>query len=91
MKKVQFVVDAKKYFEVDPDTLERVKEGDGVLVTIDFENEKAEYIWYGSGETPANFPAEEDDFDAVVELWEELGKPGADEQKNTERVIRYDK
>lgn len=75
MKKVQFVVDAKKYFEVDPDRLERVQNGDEVLVTIDFENEYAEFIWYGNGESPANFPAEEDDFDAVVKLWEELGRP----------------
>ena len=75
MKRVQFVVDAKKYFEADADRLERVQNGDEVLVTIDFENERAEYIWYGNGESPANFPAEEDDFDAVVKLWEELGKP----------------
>ena len=78
MKRVQFVVDAKKYFEVDPDRLERAQNGDEVLVTIDFENERAEYIWYGNGESPANFPAEEDDFDAVVELWKELGKPGSE-------------
>lgn len=77
-KIVQFTVDARKYFEADADSLERVQEGDSVLVTIDFENEKAEYIWYENGETPANFPAEEDDFDAVVQLWKELGKPGAE-------------
>lgn len=77
-KRVQFEVDPKKYFEVDPDRLERVQDDDGVLVTIDFENEKAEYIWYGNGEPPSNFPAEEDDFDAVVELWEELGRPGSE-------------
>ena len=75
MKKVQFVVDAKKYFEADADRLERVQNGDDVLVTIDFENEKAEFIWYWNGESPANFPAEQDDFDAVVQLWEELGRP----------------
>lgn len=77
-KRVQFEVDPKKYFEVDPDRLERVQDDDGVLVTIDFENEYAEFIWYGNGEPPANFPAEEDDFDAVVELWEELGRPGSE-------------
>ena len=75
MKEVQFEVDPKKYFELDPERLERVQEDDGVLVTIDFENQTAEYIWYGNDELPANFPAEEDDFDAVVQLWEELGKP----------------
>ena len=77
-KKVTFEVDPKKYFEFDLDKLERVQEGDGVLVTIDFENEKAEYIWYGNDESPANFPAEEDDFEAVVQLWEELGRPGSE-------------
>lgn len=74
--KVQFLVGAKKYFEVDAERLERAKDDDLVLVTIDFENRKADYIWYGSGENPANFPAEEDDFDGVVALWEELGRPG---------------
>lgn len=77
-KRVQFEVDPKKYFEVDPEKLERVQDDDGVLVTIDFENEKAEYIWYRNGEPPSNFPAEEDDFDGVVQLWEELGKPGSE-------------
>src|SRR5690625_900395 len=78
MKKVQFEVDPKKYFEVDPERLERVQDDDKVLVTIDFTKKKAEFIWYGNGESPANFPAEEDDFNAVVQLWEELGKPGAE-------------
>lgn len=77
-KRVQFEVDPRRYFIVDPDRLERVQDDDGVLVTIDFENEKAEYIWYGNGEPPANFPAEEDDFDEVLKLWEELGKPGSE-------------
>lgn len=77
-KRVQFVVDAKKYFEVDPDRLERVQDDDKVLVTIDFTKKKAEFIWYGNGESPANFPAEEDDFDEVVKLWEELGKPSSE-------------
>ena len=75
MKQVQFVVEAKKYFEVDAERFEQVKETDMVLVTIDFENRKADYIWYGAGENPANFPAETDDFEAVVELWKELGCP----------------
>lgn len=75
MKNVQFVVDARKYFEVDGDRLEQVKDGDMVIVTIDFENRKADYVWYGAGENPANFPAEEDDYDGVVTLWEELGRP----------------
>ena len=77
MKNVQFVVDARKYFEVDGDRLEQVKDGDMVIVTIDFEKQKAEFIWYGAGENPANYPAEEDDFDGVVALWEELGRPVA--------------
>ena len=75
MKQVQFVVEAKKYFEVDAERLERVQEGDIVIVTLDFEGEKTEYIWLGAGENPANFPAETDDFEAVVELWKELGCP----------------
>lgn len=75
MKQVQFVVEAKKYFEVDAERLERIQHDDLVLVTLDFEKKKAEYVWFGAGENPANFPSEEDDFDAVVELWEELGCP----------------
>lgn len=74
--KVQFTVEAKKYFEVDAERLERAKDDDLVLVTIDFENRKAEYVWFGAEENPANFPAEEDDFDGVAALWEELGCPG---------------
>lgn len=73
---VQFVVEAKKYFEVDADRLEQVRENDLCLVTIDFENHRADFIWYGAGENPANFPAVEDDFEGVVALWEELGRPG---------------
>ena len=78
MKKVQFVVDAKKYFEADADRLEKVQEGDICLVTIDFENKRAEYIWYNPNaadamdRNPANFPTEQDDFEAVVQLWKEL-------------------
>src|SRR5690606_20057493 len=77
-KKVQFEVDPKKYFEVDPDRLERVRDDDRVLVTIDFERKQAEFTWYGNGEPPSNVPAEEDDFDGIVQLWEELGKPGSE-------------
>ena len=40
MKQVQFVVEAKKYFEVDAERFERVQEGDLVIVTLDFEGEK---------------------------------------------------
>lgn len=75
MQKVQFVVDAKKYFEVDAERLERVQVGDLIFATIDFEKKKAEYVWFGAGENPANFPSETDDFDGVVELWERLGCP----------------
>ena len=80
MKKVQFVVNAKKFFEVDPDKLNRVEDNDKVLVTLDMENEQAEYVWYGEGENPANFPSEPDDFNGVLELWEELGRPGEEEE-----------
>lgn len=75
MKKIQFIVEAKKYFEVDADRLEQASENDLCLVTIDFEKQKAEFVWYSEGENPANFPSEEDDFDAVVALWEKLGRP----------------
>ena len=84
MKKVQFEVDAKKYFEADADRLEKVEDGDVCLVTIDFEDQRADFIWYNPNaadpmdRNPASFPAEEDDFDAVVELWEELGRPGSE-------------
>lgn len=73
---VQFVVEAKKYFEVDADRLEQAEDTDMVLVTVYFESRKADYIWYGAGENPANYPAVEDDFEGVVALWEELGRPG---------------
>ncbi|HZH58263.1 MAG TPA: hypothetical protein VEY70_01510 [Metabacillus sp.] len=76
MKKVQFLVEAKKYFAVDAERLEQAKEDDLCLVTIDFEKQKVGYIWYGAGENPANFPEEKDDFEGVVALWEELGRPG---------------
>ena len=81
MKKVQFVVDAKKYFEADADRLEKVKDGDICLVTIDFERKKAGYIWYNPDAVseidrdPGNFPAIEDDYEGVLQLWEELGRP----------------
>lgn len=73
--KVQFTVDAKKYFETDAERLAQVLGDDVVIVTIDFENKKADYIWCGINDNPANFPAEEDDFDGVVNLWERLGFP----------------
>lgn len=76
MKAVKFIVDAKKYFEFDSGLLDRVQDGDLVIATIDFERHRADYIWYGAGENPANHPAIEDDFDGVVALWEELGRPG---------------
>ena len=75
MKNVQFVVDAKKYFETDADRLFAASDDDLVLVTIDFDRRRADYIWCGGGENPANHPAIEDDFDGVVALWEELGSP----------------
>ena len=81
MIKVQFEIDAKKYFEADADSLEKVEDGDVCLVTIDFKNQRADYIWYNPNaadpmnRNPASFPAEEDDFDAVVQLWKELGNP----------------
>lgn len=73
--KVQFVVDAKTYFAADAERLEAVRGDDIVYVKIDFKNEKADYIWCGLNDNPANFPAEEDDFEGVVELWERLGFP----------------
>lgn len=73
--KVQFTVEAKKYFEFDAERLERAKDDDLVIVTIDFDRRRADYVWFGAEENPANFPAEEDDFDGVVALWEELGRP----------------
>ncbi|MCF6094543.1 hypothetical protein L1765_11270 [Microaerobacter geothermalis] len=66
MKQVSIIVEAKKYFEADAEKLDQIQEGDLVLVNIDFENRKADFIWYPAGGNPANFPAEEDDFDAVV-------------------------
>ena len=83
-KRVQFTVDAKKYFEADADRLEKAGDSDVCLVTIDFENQHADFIWFDPNaadpvdRNPANFPAEQDDFEAVVQLWEELGKPGAE-------------
>lgn len=74
--KVQFVVEAKKYFEVDAERLEQVRDDDLVIVTIDFDRRRADFIWCGPNDNPANFPAEEDDFEGVVALWEELVRPG---------------
>lgn len=79
MNQISFVVDAKKYFEVDAETLVQVNEGDLVLVSLDFENKKAEYVWYPGNEEPSNYPTQQDDFDAVVnifekEIAEEMGK-----------------
>lgn len=73
--KVQFVVDAKTYFEVDADRLDRAKADDIVYVTIDFDRRRADFVWCGAEDNPANFPAEDDDFDAVVALWNRLGRP----------------
>lgn len=83
-KIVQFVVDAKEYFRADADRLKEAGDDDVCLVTIDFVNQCADFIWYNLNtidsinRNPASFPAEEDDYDAVVELWEELGKPGSE-------------
>lgn len=74
--KVQFVVYAMPYFAFDAERLEHVRGDDIVYVTIDLDNKKADYIWCGFNDNPANFPAEEeDDFEGVVELWERLGFP----------------
>lgn len=73
--KVQFTVDAKKYFEADADRFFAASDDDLVIVTIDFDRRRADFIWCGPNDNPANFPSEEDDFDGVVELWEELGRP----------------
>ncbi|MFS8630330.1 MAG: hypothetical protein LOD92_04075 [Bacillales bacterium] len=81
MEKVQFVVNARKYFEADAGRLKQAGENDEVIVTINFDEKKADFIWFSPGENPGNFLAEEDDFYAVVELWEELGKPGEEELK----------
>ena len=81
MSKVTFEVEAKKYFEADADSLEKVKDGDVCLITIDFEDRRADYVWYNPNapdsidRNPANFSSEPDDFFAVVQLWEELGRP----------------
>lgn len=76
--KVQFTVDSKKYFEADADRLGHVRDDEIVIVTIDFDRRRAEYIWCSIQDNPANFPSEEDDFDGVVALWEELGFPNDD-------------
>ena len=73
--KVQFVVYAMPYFAFDAERLEHVRGDDIVIVTIDFNRRRAEYIWCGYNDNPANFPSEEDDFEGVVELWERLGFP----------------
>lgn len=78
IKKIQFVVPAKEYFDTGFSDWERVQDDDKVLVSIDFENEKAEYIWYGNGESPTNFPSEQDDFEGVLGFFEELKEKDED-------------
>src|SRR5690606_18832705 len=88
IKKVEFEVSAKEYFDTDFSDFERIQDDDKVLVTINFADQTAEYIWYGNGESPANFPAEEDDFEGVVKYWEKL----KEEDKNFifENRIEYE-
>lgn len=63
-KRVQFVVDAKKYFEADADRLEKAGDSDVCLVTIDFEDQRTDFIWFEPDaadpidRNPASFPAE---------------------------------
>ncbi|OYD08560.1 hypothetical protein [Paludifilum halophilum] len=71
MKKVSFTIEAKRYFETDAERLAEVKDGDLVLVEIDFDQETTNFTVYPEDENPANFPAEEDEFDAVVEAFKE--------------------
>lgn len=78
IKKIQFVVPAKDYFDTDFSDWERVQDNDEVLVSIDFENEKAEYTWYGNNEPAANFPSEQDDFEGVLRFFEELKEKDED-------------
>ena len=78
---VQFITDARKYFEADADRLDQLGENDEVIVTINFDEKKADFIWFSPEETPGNFLAEEDDFHNAVKLWEELGKTGEEELK----------
>ncbi len=72
--KTTFTVEAKKYFEVDAETLERVQPGDLVLVELDRKTRTANYTWYGADENPANFPSVEDDYDGVVEALVGIGE-----------------
>jgi hypothetical protein len=73
---IMFSVDAKKYFELDPER--KVSENDVVIVFLDLYKKRAEYAWVPEGGNPSDFPAEEDDFDGVWALWEELGRPVED-------------
>ncbi|MCB5935639.1 hypothetical protein LI012_12720 [Caldibacillus thermoamylovorans] len=75
MEQVSFIVEAKKYFENDGERFWECDDTDLCLVTIDFENREASFVWYPEDENPANFPTEDDDFEGVVKLWEELGRP----------------
>lgn len=76
MKKFcQFEMNAKKYFSVDAERFSKAREDDIVLVTLDFLKKKASFVWHGKGDNPANFPAEEDDFSSVKEIWEKSGVP----------------
>lgn len=73
--KIQFVAEPKKYFEADADRLKYVRGDDIVIVTIDFNRRRAEYVCCSIQDNPANFPAKHADFDSAVELWERLGFP----------------
>lgn len=64
---ISFTVPAKKYFEADAESLSSASETDRVIVAVIPSQRRANYIWSGADDNPANFPAEDDNYEAIVQ------------------------
>lgn len=65
--KISFKVSAKKWFELDDERLNQAEETDFCIIDIDTETEEATFTWCPADENPANFPAEEENYDGAIE------------------------
>jgi len=81
---VSFSVEPEIYFCTDADALaeigERIRKGldSGIVdVHLNFSDKVAEYCWRLP--EPGNYLWQEDDYESVLVLWEELGRPVEEE------------